>query len=608
MGTFSSHLSLWLEKYRIHLLIFLVILTIGISFAHPGLLLTDEWVTVNQLDQIHTGHQVIINEGKYGTFENGTVSPYFTTKNNFLGYSLFLPLISLPAYWLLDLFGEHFVFVILCLWTLLLIAVAFLLNGFFKKSTYAGRWQWTTALFIAAFVLLFINFRYYLPFFTTGSDTYPEILAIVFTNIVLYALFAVFIFEINLTIFNDTLFSSFGSVVCISCSSYLFWTTTCKDHILTLFVFVLLTLMIVKYQKTKNFWHLSSAFISSGLLAWARPELALMACGALCLYTGYTFFFHDGGFAMHKNRVSLLVTPLFTLIGAIPFFINNYMVTGNALLMPFTLWDKEPSMSLVAPAASVQQSASTTFQPLFHIFTATTNFNLYAFPSDLYGILLNPQSGSIGVFLIAPIFMLAVFLAPILLLKKEFRFSHEEKQFSGIMGLLALAVFFTYVRGISGMNASPGIIPDIRYLSPIYLPLNILGLMVLKKLIIIPGNEVKTLWNMVAIWILSVPVSLIIISQFYPYPDNWSAIFSFLNGYTTVLTLIILGFVIISIIAQEFYQKSSSIALIFLAILCAIPFIWQVDASFLMRAFGSGLGGYSFWVPAVRMIFAGMFG
>jgi hypothetical protein len=608
MGTFSSDLSDWLNKYRFHLLVFLVVFFAGLTFAHPGLLLSDEWVTVNQLDQIHAGHQVIVNEGKYGTFENGTVSQYFIAKKNYLGYSLFLPLISLPAYWLLDLFGEHFVFFILYLWTLMLIAIALLLNGFFKKYTYAGRWQWTTGLFIAAFVLLFVNFRYYIPFFVTGNESYPEILAIVFTNIFLFALFSVFIVEINRMIFTDSFFSSFGSIICISCSSYLFWTTNCKDHILTACIFILVMLMLVKYQKSGSFWYLSSAFISSGLLAWARPELALMVFGALCIYIVYAVFIREGRFAMDTKGIHLLVSPLFTLIGAIPFFINNYMITGNALLVPFTLWDKEPSTNLAASSTSLQ-GASTTFQPLFHIISASTNFQSSTFLYDLSGVFLNPQSGSLGVFVLTPIFLVAVLLIPILIVKKEFRFSNEEKQFSGIMGLLALAVFFTYVRGISGMNASPGIVPDIRYLSPIYVPLNIMGLIVIRKLTIIGGNEIKILWDMVAIWILFIPMSIVIILKWYPAPEIWSApFFDLLNGYSTVLMLILLVFLVISVIGYEFYQTPASVPVLLLAIFCAIPFIWQIDATFVLRAFGSGLGGYSFWIPAVRMFFVGMFG
>ena len=605
MDTFLEYFFQKLNSYRIHLLIFLLLLLTGITFAHPSLLLTDEWVTVNQLDQIHAGHQVIINEGKYGTFANGTVSPYFTAKKNILGYSLFLPLVSLPAYWLLDIFGDQFVFFILYLWTILLIVIALLLNGYFKVNTFLGKWRWTTAIIIGAFVFLLINFVYYLPFFVTGPDSYPEILAIVFTNIVLFACIGVFILEINLIIFRDTIYSLFGTVICITSSSYLFWTTSCKDHILTAFVFILVILMLFRYQKEGRIWYLYAAFISSGLLAWPRPELALTVFGALCLYTVFMVIFADGGFIIDTKHIFLVISPLFTLIGAFPFFINNFMVTGNPLLVPFTLWDKEPSIvEGVATAGTVQQNISGSFQPLFHIISASTNFNFSTVLTDFYGVLFTPQSGSYGIFIVTPLFLVAILLAPFYLLKKEIHFSTEEKLYLGIAGLMALAVFSTYVRGISGMNASPGIIPDIRYLSPIYLPLNIIGLIALQKFRIIQGKEFTTLWRIFFFWIVGGVLTLVNILQWYPYPDSWSVIFTPLNGSMTIVTLIVIAVFVISILTQDLFHTSSGISLIVFALLCALPLVWQVDASFVMRAFGSGLGGYSFWIPVVRIFFA----
>jgi hypothetical protein len=608
MSTFSSYAYSWIINYKIHLLIFLSVFFIGITFAHPSLLLTDEWVTVNQLDQIHAGHQVIINEGKYGTFENGTVSPYFIAKNNVLGYSLFLPLISIPAYSLLEMFGDFFVFFIICLWTLLLIVIGLLLNGFFRSYTYAGRWRWTTALICAAFVLLTLNFIFYLPFFVTGGESFPEIMSIVFTNIFLFALLAVCIFEINLTIFRNTIFSAFGSCICIGSSSYLFWTTACKDHILTIFLFTFVILMLVKYQRTGTVWFLHAAFIATGILSWARPELALVVFGALCLYTGFTLINREG-FAVKKTQITLILSPLFTLIGAIPFFINNYMITGNPLLVPFTLWDKEPSINGGSAAIAVQQNISVTFQPLLNIINASTNFNSSTFLGDLYGIFLNPQSGSLGVLIVTPLFLAAVFLVPILILKKELPFSPDEKMFLGIAGLFTVAVFFTYVRGIHGLNASPGILPDIRYLSPIYLPLNIISLIILQKFRIFSGNEIHTLLKMGLIGFFSALGSLILILLLYPFPDTmYAPIFTLLNGYTTILTLIVVAFFVISIIACKLYDASAAIPIFIFAILCSIPPVWQIDASFVMRAFASGLGGYSFWIPVVRMFFATFFG
>ena len=35
----------------------------------------------------------------------------------------------------------------------------------------------------------------------------------------------------------------------------------------------------------------------------------------------------------------------------------------------------------------------------------------------------------------------------------------------------------------------------------------------------------------------------------------------------------------------------------FFAVMCALPLIWQVDASFLACLFANGLGGYLFWLP-----------
>jgi hypothetical protein len=41
-------------------------------------------------------------------------------------------------------------------------------------------------------------------------------------------------------------------------------------------------------------------------------------------------------------------------------------------------------------------------------------------------------------------------------------------------------VVLTYARSIPGMPASPGIIPDMRYLFPAYLPMLVIGLYGLK--------------------------------------------------------------------------------------------------------------------------------
>ena len=65
MDLFSNIFVKYLEHYKVHILVFLLAFLVAITISHPAFLLTDEWVTANQLSQLNEGHQVILNEGKY---------------------------------------------------------------------------------------------------------------------------------------------------------------------------------------------------------------------------------------------------------------------------------------------------------------------------------------------------------------------------------------------------------------------------------------------------------------------------------------------------------------------------------------------------------------
>ncbi|MDK2915951.1 MAG: hypothetical protein PWR25_508 [Euryarchaeota archaeon] len=111
--------SRFLDANLIPVLIFLFALFFIVTFSNPALFLNDEWITVNQLHQLGEGHQIIVNEGKYGTFVNGTPGPYFQARHNLLGYTMMLPVLSLPALWFFGLFGDQFRLAIVLLWSLL---------------------------------------------------------------------------------------------------------------------------------------------------------------------------------------------------------------------------------------------------------------------------------------------------------------------------------------------------------------------------------------------------------------------------------------------------------------------------------------------------------
>jgi len=609
MDDFFSALEKILVCHKVHILVFILAFFIAITFAHPSIFVNDEWVTLNQLSQLHDGHQIIFNEGKYGSLENGTVSKYFVYKDNYLAYPLFLPLISLPAYWLIDLFGDHFIFFILYLWIFLLIAIALVLNGFFSEYTSVGKWRWTTWLIIASFALLFINLFFYRPFPIAGKDSYPEFIAIVFTNVILFAILAVMVYEIIRTIFKDSPYTIFGTLLCITSSSYLFWTSFCKDHALIAFLFTAIVLITVKFLLTTNDWYLPGAFILTGLLAWARPELALFVFAFLCIFIAYAYVVMRDRFTPFSHAIPLVTAPLFTLIGAIPFCINNYLFTRNIFVPAWILWKTESASAGISLPGStpVQSASSDTLGSLLHLFLSTINIKPATFLSDVYGVLLNPHSGSMGVLPLVPLFMVAVLVLPVLWVYGNLDFSVKEKKVLMTMGLLALGVFLTYVRGITGMNNSVGINPDIRYLSPIYLPLSIIGLVVIGK---VPSiiNNVKTIMKwIVAVWIIVIPMSLVAMSRYYLFPESWALLFRPLNTIISLGIFIILGLFVIFLIGITFNKKAETPAVILFAFLCAAPFIWQIDTTFLVRFYGTGLGGYSFLIPVMMKTFGFIF-
>jgi len=604
-----TSMAITLRPYMVHILIFLAALVIAITVAHPSFLITDEWITVNQLSQLHDGHQLITSEGKYGTFENGTPYVYFAVKNNYLAYPLFLPVISLPANWLIDFFGGAFVFFILYLWTFLLIAIAVIMNAFFEKYTYIGKWRWTTGLIVATFILFFINLFFWRPFPVTGANGYPEIMAVAFTNMILFAFLAVMIYEVCRTIFRDPAYTIFGTVVCISCSSYLFWTNFCKDHILIAFLFAAILLLVIKFLITGNVWSLPGAFTVTGLLAWARPELALFVFISLVPFIAYTWFTMKSRWEPARNRTLLVFAPLVTFIGAIPFCINNYLFTKNFFVPAWILWKPEATStaSAVTGTGAIPGTADT-LGSLARLFMSTINLNPATFHTDLYGVLLNPQSGSMGLLPLVPLFLVTLLLIPVFLALQKITVSREEKHIIIALVLLALGIFLAYARGLSGMNISVGIVPDMRYMSPIYLPLDLLGLLAIRKLSFISGNPCRLVTGMGVTSVIVIPISLVAMVVFYPTETlGMGILFPYLDAAVTLAIYLFAVLFMLALIVSISYNLSPAPAKIFLVLLCVIPFIWQIDATFLARWYGTALSGYNFWIPVVLKFFGLIF-
>ncbi|KLK87173.1 hypothetical protein SZ63_11225 [Methanoculleus sediminis] len=600
-------LSCLLSKNLIPVLIFLFALFLTLTFSNPALFLNDEWITVNQLHQLGEGHQVTVNEGKYGTFLNGTAGPYFQARHNLLGYTMMLPVLSLPALWFFGLFGDQFRLAIVLLWSLLPVAMAVLVDAY--RPQYA-RWhgvRWTWLVIAAAFIGLLANLTFYYPWPLTAPDAPIETAAVIFTNHLLFAALAVMIYLTCRAIFEDTWFSIFGTIACISCSSYVFWASNAKDHMLLIAMTAAVVLFLVRYIRYGGLRDAALGFAFIGLLAWARPEVGFTVFVFAALY--YVGFRVSRGLLQMPplNAVKALCIPLATLLGAIPLLINNALVTGNPLVPTFYVYEKRlvagaPGEEIIGAAEAVNgvvQSVPGPSGGISGFLSVLANHfspSWSTLPGDIFGILFAPASGNMSLVAVSPLIILAIVLLPMIYL--DYRRGERPPHLAVVAFLLviACAVWVAYIRSLPGLNASHGIVPDIRYLAPFYLPAGLLGVYAISRLNGTIDPKRRTLWQ-IAVVAVSAPALLVAMMLIQPYDGLYA-------GYTmffTQITFVLLAVTLILIVARKQFGIPDAWVAAALFLLIAVPFTWQLMMVFFYSV--AKFNGYPLWIPLVETFF-----
>jgi hypothetical protein len=601
-GAISSFMS----KNLIPVLIFLFALFFIITFANPALFLNDEWITVNQLHQLGEGHQVTVNEGKYGTFQNGTPGPYMQAHHNLLGYTMMLPVLSLPALWFFGLFGDQFRLAIVLLWSMLPVAMALLVEAYRPAWT---RWKgirWTWLAIGAGFVGFLTNLLLYYPWPFTAPDAPVEVAAVVFTNHLLFAALAVMVYLTCRTIFEDTWFSIFGTIACISCSSYIFWAANAKDHMLVAAMLAAVLLFLVRYIRCGNLRDAAFGFGFIGLLAWARPEVGF----AVFLFAALYFVGLQVSRGLlrgpAKETIKTLCIPLATLAGAVPLFINNICVTGNPLVPSFHVYQSGVwrggsdgnfigSAEVIGDVIQAVPAPSDGVARFLSMVTAQFTSSWSTLPGDLFGILFAPASGNMSLVAVSPLIIIALVVLPILLWRRPERFTTADRQIIVFLVVVGIAVWVAYLRSMHGLNISNGIVPDIRYLTPFYLPAGLLGAYAVSRL---GGTDPKRrALSLAAVIAVSAPVLLIAMMLIQPYGGQYA-------GYTlffTRITFVLLATTLILIAAKKRFGISQTWITGTLLLLVAVPFAWQLMMIFLYSV--AKFNGYPLWIPLVETLF-----
>ncbi|WP_292492435.1 glycosyltransferase family 39 protein [Methanoculleus sp. 10] len=283
---------------------------------------------------------------------------------------------------------------------------------------------------------------------------YPEVAAIVFTNSIAFALLAVVAFLIFREVLGSDRWGVFGLAATVCCSSYLFWSGNAKDHALVALLFAVALYCFTLYLSRENPLYLFASFVAVGWTAFARPELGPALAAGFFLF-GIAVAAGKGRRETGKAILAAAGVPL----GALPLLVNNW---GS----PAT-----PSSSL---GCGLRRGRGKALPSGSESLLSTVAGHYTPPPGDLltglYGAFFDPvRAGAAAFFQVSPLSFFALLLAGAagyaLLRRRPTGITSRDARLLAFFALAAALVVLAYARSLPGMSASPGIVPDMRYLS-----------------------------------------------------------------------------------------------------------------------------------------------
>lgn len=556
----------------------------SLTIGYPLLYLTDEWITADQLNHLVTSNDLLFGYEPYGA------SDYAANHHNTLCYTLALPIASLPAYYLFSLFGDDFRLAVILLWSALLLALLLMIEFWFPEY---ARWRgipWTWAGIISWGILLVLNAALYRQFwFVRGVQpydvgVYPEVAAIVFTNSLAFALLAVVAFLIFREVLGSDRWGLFGLAATVCCSSYLFWSGNAKDHALVALFFAVALYCFALYLTRENVLYLFGSFIAVGWTAFARPELGPALAAGFFLF-GVAITISKGRREIGKAVLAAAGVPL----GALPLLVNNWGLSGNPLVLPWT------AGYAFAAGREIPSGTESLWSTLIGHYIIRPESLL----SGLYGAFFEPVlDGSAAFFQVSPISLFALLLAGVvgyaLIRRRPTGINSRDARLLAFFALAAVLVVLTYARSLPGMPASPGIIPDMRYLSPAYLPMLVIGVYALKHAGLDADGVRESLKILFWLAVIDLPLIFVVLQVIAGQSRSEQVTF------VTTLTHLFLAGAAVLYIAVIARRASPRLLAYAVPVLMFFPLAWELVVDF--RFATSCWEGYHFWIPVVQYV------
>ncbi|WP_317065552.1 hypothetical protein [Methanoculleus caldifontis] len=222
-----------------------------------------------------------------------------------------------------------------------------------------------------------------------------------------------------------------------------------------------------------------------------------------------------------------------------------------------------------------------------------------SFLSGLYGAFFEPaRAGAAAFFQVSPLSFFALLLAGVigyaLIRRRPLGIDSRDARLLAFFALAAVLVVLTYIRQIPGMSADPGFIPDMRYLSPAYLPMLVIGVYALKHAGLDGDGVREALRTLFWLAVIDLPLIFVVLQVIAGRDFGGQVTF------VTTLTYIFLAGAAVLYIAVLARRASPRLFAYAVPVLMLFPLAWELVVDF--RFATSCWEGYHFWIPMVQYV------
>jgi len=221
-----------------------------------------------------------------------------------------------------------------------------------------------------------------------------------------------------------------------------------------------------------------------------------------------------------------------------------------------------------------------------------------------FGVLLFPKNGNIGFLILCPIILIAL-VAFILWNKRIMAGIKNQRVIFFFLILMTFAAVFSYLFKLDGLSIDHGISPDMRYLSPAYLPCGILSIWVLSKTPFLKRPKEMITFGLIGA-IIIVPLLFLTMMVVHPFGNVNAGYFKFFEFIILCGILLCIGLMFI----YRFYRKENrfvpqAIPYFFVLLIIAV-FTFQLVLVFIFGVI-TKFNGYPLWIPLVENGFSTIF-